>query len=137
MKIENCKLQINALRCHGRVAALAFLVAIVGTVSPAAEPDAPDAWPELDPKLPRLAFVDAAFRDADSSDPRSLSQSQLTRWLAPVAGQNHRFFESPRGKGIVAGYEGLVKLRAPWPDDAVLALTPFDHQGMAIYFWNG
>ncbi|MBI3861720.1 MAG: hypothetical protein HY290_07475, partial [Planctomycetia bacterium] len=93
-------------------------------------------WPELDPKAPRLPFAEAAFRDADG-EPRSLSQSQLARWLAPVPGQNHRFFETNRGRGVVAGYEGLVRLRAPWPDDAVLSLVPFDHHGMAIYFWTG
>jgi outer membrane protein assembly factor BamB len=121
------------------------MFAIGGTVCTAAQPDKADPakqnsaasdWPELDPKLPRLSFNEAAFRDADG-DPKSLSQSQLMRWLSPVPGQNHRFFETNRGRGIVAGYEGLVRLRAPWPSDAVLALTPFDHHGMAVYFWNG
>lgn len=142
MKIENCRLKTDGLQAalmfgrYNRIAALILLAALAASGVSAAQPDKADDWPELDPKAPRLPFAEAAFRDADG-DPRSLSQSQLTRWLAPVPGQNHRFFETNRGRGIVAGYEGLVRLRAPWPADAVLALTPFDHQGMAIYFWNG
>src|SRR5579864_8542408 len=102
MKNENCKLRIDGLRHRARIAALAILVSIGGSVSSAAQPDRSDDWPELDPKSPRLSFVEAAFRDADG-DPRSLSQSQLTRWLAPVPGQKHRFFETNRGRGVVAG----------------------------------
>src|SRR5947207_3157746 len=128
MKIENCKLGIDGSPAQPvsgwfasanpflQIARLAILASfiVINTVSFAAHPEADEPWPELDPKSPRLSFADAAFRDADA-DPRSLSQSQLTRWLAPVPGQNHRFFEAPRGKGLVAGYEGLVRLRAPWP----------------------
>ncbi|MBS0260935.1 MAG: PQQ-like beta-propeller repeat protein [Planctomycetes bacterium] len=102
----------------------------------AAEPEGSDLWPELDPKLPRQPFAAAAFEDGDGPL-RSLSQSQLARWLGPVPGQNHRFAEAQRGNVLVATYEGLVKLKAPWPSDAVLSLAPFEHNGMAIYFWNG
>jgi hypothetical protein len=95
-----------------------------------------EIWPELGLKTPRLPFAEGAFRDGDGVA-RGLSQNQLTRWLTPVPGQNNRFFEATRGPSMVAGYEGIVRLKAPWRDDAVVALTPFDHHGMAIYFWNG
>ena len=40
------------------------------------------------------------------------------------------------GYGMTGG-AGALRLRAPWPADAVLAMAPFDHHGLAIYFWNG
>jgi outer membrane protein assembly factor BamB len=95
-----------------------------------------DEWPELGPKAPRLAFDEMAFDDADGAL-RGISKNQLTRWLEPVPGQNHNFTEANRGNIFVAGFDGLVRLCAPWPPDAVLAMAPFDHHGLAIYFWHG
>lgn len=93
-------------------------------------------WPELNPTKPRRTFIEAAFDDVEVPI-RGLGQNQLGRWLAPVPGQPHRLFESPRGTTVVAGFEGLMRLLAPWSEDAVLSFAPFDHHGMAIYFWNG
>ena len=101
-----------------------------------APPSADDEWPELDPKSPRRAFLDAAYADADD-EPRGISQVQLSRWLLSLPGPNYRLMETNRGKGSVAGFEGTARLLAPWPADAVLSIAPFDHHTMAIYFWNG
>ncbi len=68
---------------------------------------------------------------------RGISKSQLSRWFSPVPGQNHNFTEANRSNIVVAGFDGMIRLRAPWPADAVLEMAPFDHHGMAIYFWNG
>jgi outer membrane protein assembly factor BamB len=107
----------------------------VSTEAPAESKPA-EEWPELGPKAPRRAFAEAAFDDADGAL-RGISKTQLMRWLAPVPGQNHNFSEASRANITVAGIEGLLRLRAPWPADAVLAMAPFDHHGLAIYFWNG
>jgi hypothetical protein len=104
--------------------------------APAAEQPAADEWPELNPKAPRRPFVEAAIEDADGPL-RGISKNQLSRWFAPVAGQNHGFTETNRGNVVVAGFDGLIRLRAPWPADAVLSFAPFDHHSLAIYFWNG
>ena len=134
------------VNCRANLILIAGFVAIASTprtvfADPAAtaKPDqqtAVDEWPELDPKSSRRAFLDAAFSDADS-EPRGISQIQLSRWLVSMPGPNYRLMETNRGKGSVAGFEGLVRFRAPWPSDAVLAIAPFEHHGLAIYFWNG
>lgn len=103
---------------------------------PAVAPPPADEWPELSPKAPRRSFAGAAFEDVDDV-PRGISKNQLSRWLAPVLGQHHQFLETNRGNVVVAGFDGMLRLRAPWPTDAVLALAPFDHHGLAIDFWNG
>src|SRR5579859_6130081 len=58
-----------------------------------AQPTADDEWPELDPKSPRRPFLDAAFADADS-EPRGISQVQLSRWLVSLIGPNYHLMET-------------------------------------------
>jgi outer membrane protein assembly factor BamB len=127
-------LQLMGLR-HVKILFVAT-IALSASAAIAAEPDTSDLWPELDSKFAPLSFAEAAFRDGDVS-PRGFSLRQITGWLSPVAGQTHRFAEAQRGNVTVASYEGLVKLKAPWPSDAVLSIAPFEHNGMAMYFWNG
>lgn len=97
-----------------------------------------NAWPELfqdngqpQPPVPLGDLVPAELR--------GLGQNELRRWLAPVAGQTHKILERPAAGGTVtvSSFEGLLRLKAPWPADAVLHLAPFDHQGLVIYFWSG
>lgn len=118
---------------------------VVGPRNPAAESgrpaaiaDAPagDEWPELNLKAPRHPFVEAAFDDADGAL-RGISKNQLSRWFTPVPGQNHAFVEANRGNVVVTSFDGIVRLRAPWPADTVLSLAPFDHHTLAIYLWYG
>lgn len=92
-------------------------------------------WPELAPGTAiKQPFGQICF---DGFGTRGLSSSQLQRWLMPVAGERSRFFDYPRSKIGAAGFDGLVRLRAPWPSDAVLRITPFDHDGLTLHFWNG
>lgn len=98
-----------------------------------------EAWPELfqkngDPQ----PFAASSFAENDA-EKRGLTQAELKRWLAPVGEEKQRFFEQNRGGGTipVAGFEGLLQLQAPWPNDAVLYLSPYDHHGLTLSFWNG
>ena len=104
--------------------------------APAVAAPVGDEWPELSSKAPRHPFAASAFDDADGN-PRGISKNQLSRWFLPVPGQNHVIAESLRGNVMVSSLDGLVRLRAPWPADTVLSLTPFDQNTLAIYFWNG
>ncbi|MSR58310.1 MAG: hypothetical protein EXS05_11650 [Planctomycetaceae bacterium] len=99
-------------------------------------PTAAALWPELNPQAERLPLSVTAFRETANAT-SGISQSQLTRWLSPAAGQPANFFEGTRGETPVAGFEGLVRLAAPWPADAVLRLAPFEHNTLALHFWNG
>jgi outer membrane protein assembly factor BamB len=94
-------------------------------------------WPELEAE-PAAARTAAAAALADFAvDSRGLNQKELLRWLAPVSGHNHRVFESQRANLMVAGFEGLLRWKAPWPDNAVLRLSLFEFDGFAMYLWNG
>jgi outer membrane protein assembly factor BamB len=104
--------------------------------APAVTPPAANPWPELADNQPRLPFAERAFQD--SAHPAfGLAQNLLTRWLGEVPGETKRFTSETLSETPVAGYEGLTRLQAPWPPDAVLQMAPFDHDGMAIHFWNG
>lgn len=92
-------------------------------------------WPELDAQAEPLPLSVTAFRESASAS-SGISQSQLTRWLAPAVGHAANFFEATRGETPVAGFDGLARLTAPWPADAVLRLAPFEHNGLALHFWN-
>lgn len=99
--------------------------------------DAPEAegpsWPELDPEAaPVRKVAEMAYA---SLPPTSATPMSIKNWLAPVPGSGFRFFDNRNFPGVAGGCDGLFKLRAPWPADAVLRLAPFDHHGMAMYFW--
>ncbi len=111
-----------------------------GVRATAQQPNAATAdvpWPELAPlkEAPRAA-ADAAFSALDI-DRQGLAATELKRWLEPVAGQPNRIDGGIRGECPVAWFDGLYRLKAPWPNDAVLHLAPFDCHGFAIYFWQG
>lgn len=95
-----------------------------------------ELWPELagpgtEPLPPDAAFDDLGIQQS------GLSQNELKRWLAPVPGHSHRLLQANRGNAVVTAFEGLLKLKAPWPADGVLRIAPFEHDGLIIYFWNG
>lgn len=94
-------------------------------------------WPELEsnPAAARPA-TEVAFDDF-AVDARGLNQNELLRWLAPVPGHNHRVFEAQRANLRVAGFEGLLRWKAPWPADAVVRFSLFEFDGFAMYLWNG
>jgi outer membrane protein assembly factor BamB len=113
-------------------------------VRPPTRPTAPSVrdrdWPELAPG----ASINRPFEQVcfDEFGTRGVSLSQLQRWLEPVAGgERSRLVEGSGRRGrtrlSTTSLEGLLKLKAPWPADAVLRFVPFDHDGLSLHFWNG
>ena len=66
-----------------------------------------------------------------------LRRPRFTQWFEPVPNVPHQIHETQYGEVAVVGYEGLLKLRAPWVEGAILRLSAFDHFGMRLHFWSG
>ena len=68
-----------------------------------------------------------------------LSEVEARRWFSQVEGQPYQWGQDAYGQQQrrVARFHGLARLRAPWPEDAMLRLTPFDVTDLTIYFWRG
>ncbi len=66
-------------------------------------------------------------------------ESEGKRWLAQVEGFPYEWSTENMGNPVrrIAKFQGLAKLRAPWPDDALLRVTPFEVTDMTFYFWRG
>ena len=64
---------------------------------------------------------------------------EARRWLSPVEGQPYQWSTDPIGTPArrIAKFQGLAKLRAPWPADAVLRITPLEVTDLTLYFWQG
>lgn len=84
---------------------------------------------------PSLKLEDVAF--APRGEQWGLRREVLQQWLEPVPNVAHAFHESQHGEMTLAGFDGLLKLRAPWPADAVMRISPYDHFGLRLHFWNG
>jgi len=91
-------------------------------------------WPELDPRPAAVKPVAEGLLTVDELPPTS--QNELRRWLEPVPGQPHQFFEAQRSGVPVAGFQGLVHLKAPWVDKAVLRFAPFEDDQLTIHLWH-
>ena len=65
--------------------------------------------------------------------------SEARRWLAAVDGHPYVWATDSFGNPArrISRFQGMAKLRAPWPDDAVLRLTPFEVTDLTLYFWRG
>lgn len=87
-------------------------------------------WPANSPKL---------TADYKSSGHDECPETEAKRWLASVEGQPFNWSTDSVGNPVrrIARFQGLAKLRAPWPDDAVLRMTPFDVADLTLYFWHG
>lgn len=88
-------------------------------------------WPFRSPKLI------AGFRAAGHDE---LPEAEFRRWFTAVNGQPFQTGQDAYGQQPqrrVARFHGFARLRAPWPDDALLRLTPFDITDMTIYLWRG
>jgi outer membrane protein assembly factor BamB len=70
-------------------------------------------------------------------DQWGLRRDRLLQWLEPVPNLPHQFRESQHGEMPIASFDGVLKLRAPWVSDAVMRISPFDHFGLRMHFWNG
>ena len=87
-------------------------------------------WGPASPKL---------TSDYKSSGHDEFSEAEAKRWFAPVDGlpfswSNDTISSPPRR---MSKFQGLAKLRAPWPDDAVLRMSPFEVTDLTLYFWRG
>ncbi len=87
-------------------------------------------WAVNSPKL--TADYKAAGHD-------EFPDSEAKRWLAEVEGQPFGWSTDAVSNPVrrIARFNGIAKLRAPWPSDAVLRMTPFEVTDLTLYFWNG
>lgn len=112
----------------------AFSVTVPVNPQEIAQPNVP--WqPSAGQEMPIQPAVDASF--AAQGDQWGLRRDRLQQWLEPVPNMPHQFRESQHGELPLASFEGLLKLRAPWFDGAVMRISPYDHFGLRLHFWNG
>lgn len=87
-------------------------------------------WPANSPNLT------ADFRAAGHDE---FPDVEAKKWLSPVEGQPYSwstdFIGTPARR--LSKFQGIAKLRAPWIEDAVLRLTPFEVTDLTLYFWRG
>ncbi|MDB5386282.1 MAG: Tetratricopeptide 2 repeat protein [Planctomycetaceae bacterium] len=91
--------------------------------------------PSPNQEIPVQPAVEASF--SAQGDQWGLRRDRLQQWLEPVANMPHQFRESQHGEMPLASFEGLLKLRAPWLPDTVMRISPLDHFGLRLHFWNG
>lgn len=89
----------------------------------------------LDPQTPPRPVGETAF--AVEAVPHDLPPKMLGEWFEAVPGQPHHIHERQMRRGRFAAVEGLSRLRAPWPADAVLRLGLFEPDHLKIHLWNG
>jgi len=88
----------------------------------------------IDPPRP---FEQSRFELPVFGPDRQLPADLLKRWLDAVPGERLVIQDRNTQKGRYAAFDGLARLKAPWPDDAVLRLGLFDLQSLRLTFWNG
>lgn len=117
--------------------ALTSSFAVTIPTTPATTSPVPEVpWVKLtDRTQPPQPALEASFQP--QGDQWGLRRDRLQQWLEPVPNAAHQFHESQHGELPLAGFDGLLRLRSPWPADAVLRLSPYDHFGLRLHFWNG
>ena len=87
-------------------------------------------WPVGSPKLTR------DFKSAGHDD---LPEVEAKRWFSQVEGQPYTWAQDVYGQQHkrVARFQGFARLKAPWSDEAMLRLTPFEVTDLTLYFWRG
>ena len=94
------------------------------------------AWSKLvDRSTPVSAVTEASF--ATHGEQWGIRREVLQQWLEPVPNTPHQFHETQLQDVTITGIDGILKLRAPWPEDAVLRMSAYDHMGLRIHFWMG
>ncbi len=63
--------------------------------------------------------------------------ADLQEWFSSVEGKPHTFSERDIDRRKCGAIDGWVRLRAPWPDDAVLRLALADHFRLKIHLYDG
>ena len=91
---------------------------------------------DIAPWGPHSPNLTATFRTAGHNE---FPESEARRWLAQVETFPYSWSTDNMGNPVrrIAKFHGLAKLRAPWPDDALLRVTPFEVTDMTFYFWRG
>lgn len=88
-------------------------------------------WPAGSPKL---------TRDFKTAGHDELPESEARRWFSQVDGHPFNWsqdvYQQPPQRRV-SRFNGLGRLRAPWPDDALLRLTPYEVTDLTIYLWRG
>ena len=87
-------------------------------------------WPSHSPKLTR------DFKSAGHDD---LPDIEAKRWFSQVEGQPYTWAQDVYGlqHKRIARFQGLARLKAPWTDESLLRLTPFEVTDLTLYFWRG
>lgn len=82
---------------------------------------------------------DKFTRDFKSAGHDELPEVEAKRWFSQVAGQPFNWAQDVYGQQQrrVARFHGFGRLRAPWPNDALLRMTPFEVTDLTIYLWRG
>ncbi len=112
----------------------AFAVTVPVTPSETVTPNSP--WGQLvNRDVPALPALDASYKP--QGDQWGIRRERLQQWLEPVPNLPHAFHEAQHGEIPLASFDGILKLKAPWPADAVMRLSPYDHYGLRLHFWNG
>ncbi len=101
------------------------------------QPVAADApWaPWLNGELPPLALDNPKLRaDLRTMGHDELPLAEFQRWWGETAGIAAGWNEAIIGGRRTVQIDGRMQLKAPWVDDAVLRLTPFDLTDMTLLF---
>ncbi len=83
-------------------------------------------------------FQETCFEDFTPEEEMP-SPDEIKQWLAPDPGGSGRISlsRSQQGDVLMSRIRGLLKLKAPWPDRAVLRLSLHDHDNFQIHLWHG
>lgn len=85
---------------------------------------------------PPRPLADTWFVDFDT-DKQVPSKSDLEKWFDRVSGQRGAFRDENVDKVPYGRIEGLVRLKAPWPEDAVLKFSVAKLSDLRIHFFAG
>lgn len=79
-------------------------------------------------------------RDFRAAGHDEFPETEARRWFSQVEGHAFNWGQDVYGQQPqrrVARFHGFARLRAPWPDDALLRMTPFEVTDLTIYLWRG
>jgi len=116
------------------------------TTKPVEKPNVPliahdEAWASLVSReiAPWAADNPKQTADFKVAGHDEFPDSEARRWLAPVDGHPFVWSTDSVSNPVrrIARFNGLAKLKAPWTEDAVLRLTPFEVTDLTLYFWHG
>jgi len=112
---------------------LAFAQTAILQMALCAETDQAAAWEAAD-QLGGEAQDWAQMLRSTPAAAKPLSPEAFKGWFAPLEEKKSKVWQDD--KAAVARFSGLWKLRAPWPDDAVLRLCVAPGSRLRIHLWN-